>query len=332
MEKYLKSSTIPTIDITNVTLSFNETLTFPWIFSGLNVNVSQCRLHSIGIVVQIEKYSDHTAHLIGKHRLGKLEVTISNSSFRTLDLKPRTKAQITESHIDGEFKDRSTLITANNSDVSIQNCHFENFVNKNGSTILLGHNNSHVTIENSVFIQHNGSKGVLFLKNNSSMCVSSSTISQNVAFTLGYSAITLLHGINADVHNTVFNNNSALVGGFMLVVDQCQVTLKNCTFSSNKAITGKTLTLLKNRRTMFNQTWLKHKKTESIAEKTLDSSKSSTRRHLHQNNIRTFEPVVILPKATNKSTAQALDQNNSGTFTSTIPLLFNQTSSDAKKL
>ena len=58
------------------------------------------------------------------------------------------------------------------------------------------------------------------------MCVSSSTISQNVTFTLGYSAITLLHGINADVHNNVFNNNSALVGDSMLVVDQSQVTLK----------------------------------------------------------------------------------------------------------
>ena len=78
------------------------------------------------------------------------KIQIYNSSFRSLDLEPGTKAQITQCYIDGEFKDRPTLITANNSDVSIQNCRFDHFMNENGSTILFGFNNSHVTIENSV--------------------------------------------------------------------------------------------------------------------------------------------------------------------------------------
>ena len=140
----------------DVTLSFNETFTFQWIFSGLSVKVSQCRLDSGRVIVQ-PCQSNNTEYLIEEP-----EIVIHNSSFGKLDLNPETKAQITDCYIDGEFKDRPTLITANNSEVSIQNCHFENFVNQNGSTILFGHNNSHVKIENSGFIQHNSSKGVLF--------------------------------------------------------------------------------------------------------------------------------------------------------------------------
>ena len=101
-------------------------------------------------------------------------------------------------------KPRPTLITANNSDVSIQNCHFANFINENGSTVLYGHNYSHVTIENSVFVQHNSSKGVLFLQNNSFMFINDSTYSDNVASSPGYSPISLRDGIQAAVINTMY--------------------------------------------------------------------------------------------------------------------------------
>ena len=234
MEKYLKSSKTSIIDITNVTLSINET--FLWTFSELNVNVSQCRVDCIGIIAHHENYSDDTAHL-----MGKLEITISNSSFGTLDLEPRTKAQITDCYIDAKFKERRTLITANNSCVLIQNCHFKNIINENGTTILFGHSNSHITIENSVFIQHNSSKGVLFLRVNSYLNIRSSLFSQNIAFIMGYSTISLKDGIHAVVHDTVLRNNSAINGGALNVYKLCHVTLVNCTFSSNKAITGKTV-------------------------------------------------------------------------------------------
>ena len=220
--------------MTDVDLSLNET--FHWIFSGLNVNVSQCSIDSLGIVVQ------SNTDLIKEN----VEIMIHNSSFGGLDLRPDSKALITESYIDGQFKPRSTLITANISSISIQNCQFENFVNENGSTILFGHNNSHVVIENSMFIQHNSSKGVLFLQNNSSMHISDSLVSQNVASSLFFSSISLEDGIKAVVNNSVFKNNSALVGGALFAKDECQVTLTNCTFSSNKAITGKIQNIVKN--------------------------------------------------------------------------------------
>ena len=221
------------------------------------------------------------------------EIVIHNSSFSSLDLNAGTKAQIIDCYIDAQFKPRPTLITANNSDISIQNCHFGSFINENGSTVLYGHSNSRVIIENSVFIQHNSSKGLLFLHNNSSMHISGSSISQNIASSPGYSSITLQDRIHADVHDTVFKNNSALDGGAMIAQDECRVTLKNCNFSSNKAIIGKTSHIFKNSKvrraastpnqntmgldtpispTLFNQTSSGDKKRKVIAPRLLVKS------------------------------------------------------------
>ena len=216
----------------DVDLSFKETL--KWIFSGLNVKISQFNIGSVHLAVQSSIRSNDTEQLVEN-----TVITIRNSSFSSLDLNPGSKAQIAECYIDAQFKLRPTLITANTSDISIQNCHFGNFINENGSTILYGHN-SNVMIDNSVFIQHNSSKGVLLMQNNCYMRISGSSISQNVASSLLYSSITLNYGIHADVNNTVFRNNSALVGGALFAENQCNITLTNCTFSSNKAITGKT--------------------------------------------------------------------------------------------
>ena len=338
-------------------MTFNET--FHWTFSGLNVNILRCRLDSVHITVQSCIWSNDS------QSSNKATIPIHNSSFGSLDLEPGTKALITQCYIDAEFKDRPTLITANNSDVSIQNCQFENFTNENESTLLFGHNISQVTIQNSVFMKHKGSRGVLLLQENSSLHLSGSLMSQNFAFTLGYSAISLKDGIHAVLNNTVFRNNSALIGGAMYVEDHCQVRLANCTFSSNKAITGKTLTLRKNPNVQtptnsndengtiahwspasFNQTWLLHQKPETLTRKKLNISKRSTRLHLHQNNIRTLMPIspalfnqtssrlqtpedIQAERINNyrKSTARPFDQNNTGIFTPNILLLSNQTSS-----
>ena len=350
---YLKSSTTPTIHITHVTLSFNEA--FRWIFSGLNVIVSQCHLYSVPINVQTKILSNDTGEI---HTMA----TIYNSSFGSLELNPGTKTQITDCYIDGQLIPRPTLITVNNSDVSIQRCHFKKCVNENDSTLLFGHNNSHITIENSVFVQHNSSRGILFLQNNSSMRMSSSLMSQNFAFTLGYSAVTLKGGINAVVNNTVFYNNSALSGGALIAEDHSQVMSINCTFSSNKVITGTTRNsqeslnmemtannLHKNRTfapKSFNQTWIQNEKPESIKDNKLNISKRSTWHQLDGHSIRTFahtnpklfnqtlnpqKPEVIPSRKMSNSnlTVPTLDRNNTGRFT--IRKLFNQASSSAKK-
>ena len=297
----------------------------------------------------------------------KATVMIYNSSFGSLDLELDTKAQISECSMDANSNTKPTLITANSSDVSIQNCHFENFVNEDRSTILFGHNNSNVTIENSVFIQHNSSEGVLFLQDNSSMRISSSLVLQNVASTVGYSAITLKDGIHAVLHDTVFGNNSAFIGGVVNAENKCLVTISNCTFSSNKAITGKTLNvptklklkaeMTKNRTIAFrsprpfNQTWSQYQTRESLAEKILNTSKRSTRRHLNRNNIRTFAPIspmsfnrtylpvhpkkteVLPAKRTNnyRNSTGPFDQKNIEKFKSIVHMLFNQMSPPAKE-
>ena len=219
-------------------MSFKEMI--KWIFSGLNVSVSQCRLDSVGIAVQSKIWSHDT-----KQFIETATITSHNSSFGSLDLKPGTKALITECFIDAESKSRPTLITAKNSDVSIQNCHFEKFTNENDSTILFGHSNSHVTIKNSIFTEHRSFKGTLVLQNTSSMHISGSLITQNVATFLGFSPISLFDKSHAVVQNTMFRNNSALIGGAMVAINLCRVTLTNCTFFLNEAVTGKTLTVRK---------------------------------------------------------------------------------------
>ena len=231
IEKYVKSSTKPTITIADVTLSFEES--YQWIFSGLIVKIWQCNLDPIGIIVQSESLPNQTEQLVENP-----EIVIHNSSFGSLDLNPGTKAQITECYIDAQLEPRPTLITANNSDVLIQNCHFGNFINENGSTVLYGHYYSHVIIVKSVFIQHNTSKGVLFLENNCNMFINNSTLSHNLASSSGFSAISLLDGIHAVMINTVFSNNSAVSGGALIAKFQCKIALTNCTFFSNKAING----------------------------------------------------------------------------------------------
>ena len=214
--------------MTDITLSFNET--YGWIFSGLNVKIWQCNVDPIGIVVQSESLPNHTEQMVENPG-----IVIQNSSFGSLDLKPGSKAQISDCYIDAQFKPRPTLITANNSNVSIQNCHFGNSINENGSKVLHGHDNSHITIENSVFTQHNSSMGVLFLQRNSFMYINNLTYSDNVATTFGFSSIALEDRIHAVMNNTVFRNNSALGRGALITRGQCKVTLINCTFSSNKA-------------------------------------------------------------------------------------------------
>ena len=164
----------------------------------------------------------------------KPEALVHNSSFGSLDLKPGTKAQITECYIDAQFKPRPTLITANNSDLLIQNSHFGNFINENGSTILHGFNNSRIITNHSSLTNGSSSKGVLIVQNTSSLNIANSIISQNVANASGYSVVTLQEGVDALIHNTIIRNNSAENGGFIKANDQCRVQLTNCRFFMNE--------------------------------------------------------------------------------------------------
>ena len=88
-----------------------------------DIYILQCNVDPIDILVQSVSRPNHMQNLVENP-----EIIIHNSSFGSLDLKPGTKAQITDCYIDAQFKPTPTLITANNSDVSIQNCHFTNFI------------------------------------------------------------------------------------------------------------------------------------------------------------------------------------------------------------
>ena len=330
-DKYLKSVTEPTINVTDLNLSFNET--FQWTFSGLNVNIARCSMDSVHIALQ----SNNTEELEESST-----ITIHNSSFGSLDLNSRTKAEITGCYMNGQYKPQPTLLTLNNSKLSIQNCHFENFISKNGSTILFGHNNSHITIENSIFIQHKSSKGVLLLQDNSSMYISSSLFSQNIAFTLGYSTITLKDRIHLVVDDAVFKNNSAFNGGVTFVIDQCQVKLTNSTFSSNEAITGKIVNILTKQRAemvahslynnrtyttigsmLFNLTSSHNKDNEDIA--TLPLVRQSEKAPVQQGILPGIGGAVAVAIHSELIVKNCVFKNNSALFVGAISAAYNVT-------
>ena len=227
------------IAINDVLMPHNETSV--WVFSGLNVRVSQSNLSPIKIRVQTKQ---HTVNASGKVK--NPNIVIYNSSFESLDLKPGTNAQITDCYVDAVYDSRPTLITANNARVLIQNSTFERCVNENGSTALLAQNNSQTTIENSLFRRHNSSMGIFLLADTCTLNMTYSTIAQNVAFSAGFSPITLYEGSQAAISGSTFTSNSAMKGGALTAEGGCRVKISNCTFSSNTAVAGGALSLTKN--------------------------------------------------------------------------------------
>ena len=230
----------------------SSTETYKWFFSDLDVNVSKCDIDSVRIILQSIRQPGHTQQIMENQ-----QIAIHNSSFGSLFLNPGTQAQISECHIDGQLKPRPTLITAINSDISIQNCHFGSFIGGNNlptvlrtsnnchviidqsvfakyeGILLHGSDNSHFTINNSVFVKHNG---MLLLQNNGSLNMNNSLVSQNSGPSAGFSAIVLQDEIRADIRNSVFEDNSARNGGALNADNHCRLELVNCTFSRNKAI------------------------------------------------------------------------------------------------
>ena len=137
------------------------------------------------------------------------------------------------------------------------------------------------------------------------MRITSSLFSQNVAFTLAYSTITLYDRTKVAVKSTTFKNNSALAGGALIAVDQCQVTLTNCTFASNKATTGKTANARKFLIPERNSYSFDENKTYKPIDPTKFKKTSSTFLHRAVHN---------------------QDQNNTGSFTPRSLALLNQPS------
>ena len=136
-----KSPTISdslTVSVADVILTSD--VDYKWAFSGLNVNFHHCQLESLQLLF-MKNDSD------SKNTTQNLNTTFYNSSFKSLDLQPETRAEIIDCYIDAKKQPGPTLITSNNSDIVIHNSTFLRFVNRDGPTILDAQMNCSVSVE-----------------------------------------------------------------------------------------------------------------------------------------------------------------------------------------
>ena len=218
--KHSNVSASLTVTVTNVILPSDQDLY--WTFFELNIKFNHCQLNSLDL--RFLKSDPHKTTLIPT-------IILTNSSFRSLDLQPETRAEIVDCYIDAQNESRPTLIKANNSDVKIEKSKFLRFVNENGDTILDAQKCS-VSVENSVFSGHSSHRSVLYLENNSHMEISITTFNENRASSVG-GAIQIQNHVNLTITNCTFVENYARCGG-AIWGDQATLTINNSTFRRNK--------------------------------------------------------------------------------------------------
>ena len=190
------------VNVADVILTSHQDLF--WTFSGLNVYISHCELNSLDLQLRKSNDFESTTEMP--------TITFYNSSFKSLDLNPETKAEINDCYIDAKNESRPTLIKANNSDILIKKSEFLRFVNKNTSTILNGENNCNVSVENTVFTGHQGHLGVLYIHDHSSMKIRNTTFNTNTAEIAG-GAISVESHSKLSVTDCYFYYNAAKYGG-----------------------------------------------------------------------------------------------------------------------
>ena len=232
-------------------------LSYEWTFSGMNVNFDHCKLESLHLTfMKNDEDSNNTKQIP--------DITFNNSSLKSLNLGPQTRAEIIDCYIDAKNKLRSTLITSNNSDIVIRNSTFLHFDNDDGPTILDAQINCSVSVENSRFAKHRSEQSVLFVHDNSYMKISHTNFSGNVGQYVGsvriqrHSRLTIkeclfddnfvwkkggaIHGstyVILEMKSTNFRNNKASSqGGAIHVMTDVQLIIINCTLEGNYAKAG----------------------------------------------------------------------------------------------
>ena len=165
-----------TVDIADVILRSDED--YNWTISGMNVNFHHCQLDSLQLLfMKNDDGSENTTEISS--------IAFYNSSFKSLDLQPETRAEIIDCYIDAKEKPRATLIISKTSDIMIQNSTFLRFVNEQGPTILDVQINCDVSVENSLFAEHQSKIGVLFVTDNSYMKIRYTSFCRNMASSRG---------------------------------------------------------------------------------------------------------------------------------------------------
>ena len=212
ISKHQNASDSLTVNITDVIL--RSELDNRWTFSGLNVYFNHCELDSLQL-----RFTNHDVHSENTREI--LTIMITNSSFRSLDLRPETRAEIIDFYIDAQSQSRPTLLKTNNSHIKIQNSQFHQFVNKNGATILDAENHCNQS-------RH----GVLYFHDNSHVEISNTNCQNRVSYSGG--AIYVNNYVKLTITNCIFDENSARSYGGAIFAYKATLAINNSTFRWNK--------------------------------------------------------------------------------------------------
>ena len=82
-----------TVNVVDVILTLDEN--YNWTFSGLNVNFDHCQLESLQLLFMKNNQDPKNTTQIPN-------LTFYNSSFKSLDLHPETRAEIIDCYIDAK--------------------------------------------------------------------------------------------------------------------------------------------------------------------------------------------------------------------------------------
>ena len=226
--RYSESSVvgIVVITVTNVTLTNSHR----WKINGLNVNITSSTLSLVHITMRREPTLNQVVE--------NPKIQIHNSSFGGLDLQPDTEAEVTDCYIDGGLTVHPVLIIVENSAISIKGSTFTRHTSEQDPTIIFGHSNSRISIENTVFHKQFGLYGVICAFKGSTLKITNSNFTENVAYEKTYSPLTLWKNTNAIITDSVFENNLAFEGGAIWAGSGCHVRCYGSEFLGNKALTG----------------------------------------------------------------------------------------------
>ena len=233
-----------------------------WTLIGVSTNVTFSRLSSWHFLLKRDTHEVSTTPTISLH----------NSTFGSVDLQPQTKAQVKDCFMDARLRSSPTLISATNATVSVANCRFSRFKSKHGPTILLGMNNSHISITNTSIIKNRGVFGTIFLANNCSINFTTVLIADNFADNFGFSSVLFWNGIFATISNSHIANNRAVCGGAVWASNYTHLEVINTTFQMNEALQGGAIMLqnntrlvLRNSKLLSNQAnWVKRRQDVAV--------------------------------------------------------------------
>ena len=167
---------------------------------------------------------------VSKHNIESTSVTMNNSTLGSIDLEGIENVVITNSHFKNPKTNQNGIL------MDISDCHgFMENISMTDVTSNVGFNivsNSKLSIKKSEFYGNKVGSDLIKVDDNSSLLMVDCSLRQNDGH-----AIRVVDSVVV-VMNSLFQNNSATMGGAMLMLNMAELDVMNSVFNHNKAESG----------------------------------------------------------------------------------------------